>query len=85
MEFYLLLRERVSLYCFSIDRLFEEIVFQLPDDNGSVIGESVEDFTHEPLRFAVHPAGDRPMIAMATVNYGDLKIKVCQLCFSSFL
>ncbi|KAM7434299.1 hypothetical protein ABFA07_015579 [Porites harrisoni] len=56
-------------------RLFEEIVFQLPDDNGSVIGESVEDLTHEPLRFAVHPAGDRPMIAMATVNYGDLKIK----------
>ena len=60
-------------------------MFKLPDDNGSVIGESFEDLTHEPLRFAVHPAGDRPMIAMATVNYGDLKIKVCQLRFSSFL
>lgn len=57
-------------------------MFKLPDDNGSVIGE---DVTHEPLRFAVHPAGDRPMIAMATVSYGDLKIKVCQLRFSSFL
>ena len=59
-------------------------MFKLPDDNGRVVGEFVEDLTHEPLRFAVHPAGDRPMIAMATVNYGDLKIKVCQLRFSSF-
>lgn len=67
------------------DRLFEEIMFKLPDDNGRALGESVEDLTHEPLRFAVHPMGDRPMIAMATVNYGDLKIKVCQLRFSSFL
>ena len=59
-------------------------MLKLPDDNGCVLGESVEDLTHEPLRFAVHPAGDRQMIAMATVNYGELKIMVCPLHFSPF-
>ena len=52
-------------------------MFKLPDDNGRILGESPKDLTQESLRFAVHPARDRPMIAMATVNYGDLKIMVC--------
>jgi len=54
--------------------MFKELMFKLPDDNGRILGESPKDLTQESLRFAVHPARDRPMIAMATVNYGDLKI-----------
>ena len=52
-------------------------MFKLPDDNGRKLGEPTEDLTQEPLRFAINPAKDRPMIAMATTNYGDLKIMVC--------
>lgn len=52
-------------------------MFKLPEDNGHVLGEPRGDITQEPLRFAVHPGKDRPMIAMATANYEDLKIMVC--------
>ena len=43
------------------------------------------DLTHEAFRLAVHPAKDRAMIAMATLNYGDLKIQVraIYLCYMS--
>lgn len=57
--------------------VFKELVFKLPEDNGHVLGEPRGDITQEPLRFAVHPGRDRPMIAMATANYEDLKIMVC--------
>lgn len=63
--------------------MFKELIFKLPDDSGRKLGEPAEDLTQEPLRFAIHPAKDRPMIAMATTNYGDLKIMVCYLfCFT---
>ena len=52
-------------------------MFKLPEDNGHVLGEPRGNITQEPLRFAVHPGKDRPMIAMATANYEDLKIMVC--------
>ena len=52
-------------------------MFKLPEDNGHVVGEPRQDITQETLRFAVHPGKDRPMIAMATANYEDLKIMVC--------
>ena len=52
-------------------------MFKLPEDNGHVVGEPRQDITQEALRFAVHPGKDRPMIAMATANYEDLKIMVC--------
>ena len=51
-------------------------MFKLPNDDGCILGEPVKDITQEPLRFAVHPGKDRPMIAMATTTYGDLKILV---------
>lgn len=51
-------------------------MFKLPEDNGRVLGEPTKDITQEPLRFAIHPGKDRPMIAMATASYGDLKIMV---------
>ena len=51
-------------------------MFKLPEDNGRVLGVPKEDITQEPLRFAVHPGKDRPMIAMSTANYADLKIMV---------
>lgn len=54
-------------------------MFKLPEDNGRVLGETIEDITQEALRFAVHPGKDLPMIAMATANYGDLKIVVSYL------
>ena len=57
--------------------MFKELMFKLPDDSGRKLGEPAEDLTQELLRFAIHPAKDRPMIAMATTNYGDLKIMVC--------
>ncbi|RMX45613.1 hypothetical protein pdam_00010592 [Pocillopora damicornis] len=53
---------------------FKELMFKLPNDDGCILGEPVKDITQEPLRFAVHPGKDRPMIAMATTTYGDLKI-----------
>lgn len=59
-----------------IHSVFKELMFKLPEDNGRVLGEPIEDITQETLRFAVHPGKDRPMIAMATANYGDLKIMV---------
>ena len=52
-------------------------MFKLPEDNGHVVGEPRQDITQEALRFAVHLGKDRPMIAMATANYEDLKIMVC--------
>ncbi|CAH3127380.1 unnamed protein product [Pocillopora meandrina] len=55
-------------------REFKELMFKLPNDDGCILGEPVKDITQEPLRFAVHPGKDRPMIAMATTTYGDLKI-----------
>lgn len=60
-------------------------MFKLPEDNGHVLGEPRQDITQEALRFAVHPGKDRPMIAMATANYEDLKIMVCVNNFSFFL
>ena len=51
-------------------------MFKLPEDNGHVLGEPKEDVKQETFRFAVHPGKDRPMIAMATANYEDLKIMV---------
>ncbi|KAL9966991.1 hypothetical protein ACROYT_G025142 [Oculina patagonica] len=54
--------------------IFKELMFKLPEDNGRVLGETIEDITQEALRFAVHPGKDLPMIAMATANYGDLKV-----------
>ena len=67
--------------------MFKELMFKLPDYNGRILGEPAEDLTQEPLRFAIHPAKDRPMIAMATANYGDLKIMVCLffVAFASFV
>ena len=59
-----------------IHSVFKEVMFKLPEDNGRVPGESKVDITQEALRFAIHPGKDRPMIAMATSNYGDLKIMV---------
>ncbi|PFX30429.1 uncharacterized protein LOC111323577 [Stylophora pistillata] len=53
---------------------FKEVMFKLPNNDGCVVGEPAKDITLEPLRFAVHPGKDRPMIAMATITYGDLKI-----------
>ena len=55
---------------------FEEVVFQLPNGNCSNPGELPKHITNEPLRFAVHPGKDLPMIAMTSVNYGDLEIMV---------
>ena len=55
---------------------FKELMFELPNDDGCILGEPIKDITQEPLRFAVHPGKDRPMIAMATTTYGDLKILV---------
>lgn len=60
-----------------INSLFKELMFKLPEDNGHVLGKPREDITQQPLRFAIHPGKDRPMIAMATANYEDLKIMVC--------
>ncbi|XP_020616659.1 uncharacterized protein LOC110054652 [Orbicella faveolata] len=54
--------------------VFKELMFKLPEDNGHVLGKPREDITQQPLRFAIHPGKDRPMIAMATANYEDLKI-----------
>ncbi|XP_074624211.1 uncharacterized protein LOC141882156 [Acropora palmata] len=54
--------------------VFKELMFKLPDDSGLKLGERPADLAQEPLRFAVHPAVDRPVIAMATISYGDLKI-----------
>lgn len=54
---------------------FKEVKFKLPDDNGLTLGKPAVDLTHEAFRLAVHPAKDRAMIAMATLNYGDLKIQ----------
>lgn len=68
----------VFLACFH--SMFKELVFKLPDDNGSKLGEPAQNLTQEAVRFAIHPAKDRPMIAMATVNHGDLKILVCHFC-----
>lgn len=60
-------------------------MFKLPEDNGHVLGQPRQDINQEALRFAVHPGKDRPMIAMATANYQDLKIMVCVNNFSFFL
>lgn len=61
-------------------------MFKLPDGSGLKLGERSADLAQEPLRFAVHPAMDRSMIAMATISYGDLKIlvRVFNLCRVTF-
>ena len=71
---------------FYFNSVFKELMFKLPNDSGLKSGERPADLAKEPLRFAVHPAMDGPVIAMATISYGDLKIlvRVFLLCHVSF-